>query len=164
MKRLLPAILLVLVAVGLSAVGGDTNGTSLLLYAGIVLLLVTGFLLRPKSNDQVRGHIAGYIVCIGIFFFIARTHFPFRVTFSLGQSALDEIASRVRAHDRVSLPARAGLFTIREAGQKEDGSIYLWTDPDPSGPEGFVFGYTGEGYNIWSDLKLKNGWWFICED
>ena len=164
MKSWHPVFLLIPVGIGLSAMGGDPAGTSLLLYAGILLLLGFSVFLLPKAKGHILRHVVIYMVSMGVFFLIARTHFPFRVTFGLSESALHEIVLQVQAGKHISLPVRAGLFTIRQAGQKGDGSIYLWTDSHPSGPEGFVFRYTGKGYNLWSELKLKEDWYFICED
>ena len=164
MKRLLPVFVLVPAGLGLSAIGGDPVGTSLLLYAGILLLLICGASLFPKTSGQALRHVAVYGACIVLFLLIALTHFPFRATFSISESALHGLAMNVRAGEALPLPTRAGLFTIREAGQKDDGSVYLWTDPDPSGPTGFVFQYTGRGYNLWSELRFADDWYFICED
>jgi hypothetical protein len=164
MKTLLPAFLLVAVAVGFIATEGDPIGTRVVMYAGSILLLIFGVGLSFTVKGHVLRHVAIYAVAIAVLLVIAWTQFPFRLAFSLSESALGEIASQIRAGERVSLPKRAGLFTVRAAGQKDDGSIYLWTDPDPAGPAGFVFHYTGGGYNLWSKLRLKEDWYFISED
>jgi hypothetical protein len=164
MKTLLPAFLLVPVGLGLGAIGGDPIGTSLLMYAGSFLLLIVGAGLSFKAKGHVLRHFVIYFVSIGVLLAIAWTQFPFRLTFKISETALNQIASQIRTGKRPTLPSRAGLFTIRKAGQKDDGSIYLWTDPRPSGPEGFVFNYTGRNYNLWSELKLSDDWFFISED
>lgn len=164
MKSLTPVLLLVPLGLGLSAIGGDPVGTSLLLYAGIALLLVFGVALISKAKGHVLRHVGVYIASVGLFILIALTHFPFRATFSLSESALHRLAMSVEAGEPLASPHRVGWFTIREAGKKDDGSIFLWTDPNPSGPSGFVYRYTGRGYNLWSELRLGDDWYFICED
>jgi hypothetical protein len=134
------------------------------MYAGSIGLSVFGVGLSFKAKGHILRHVVTYVASIGVLLAVAWTHFPLRVTFSLSEPALRQLALRVRAGEQVSLPTRAGLFSIRVAGQKDDGSIYLWTDPRPSGPEGFVFHYTGRSYNLWSELRLKDDWYFITED
>jgi hypothetical protein len=164
MEIWLPAVLLLLVGLGLSGIVGDPISTSLLMYAGILLVVVLGVFLLPKARGRTMRHVAVYTACIGVFVVIASTQFPFRVTFRLSESALRELAARVGAGEQVSLPSRAGLFTIQKAGRKDDDSVYLWIDPDPTGPAGFVLGYTGCGYNLWSKLRLSGDWHYVSED
>ena len=157
-------LLILAVGFGLSAFNGDSVGDTLLMYAGVVLLLAFCIALLPKAQNHVLRHVGAYLASIGIFILIGLTHFPFRATFSLSESALCRLAMSVEADESLAVPRRVGLFTIREAGKKDDGSIYLWTDPNPSGPSGFVYRYTGSGYNLWSELRLEDDWYFICED
>jgi hypothetical protein len=164
MKSLIPMLLILPVGFGLSAFNGDSVGDTLLMYAGIVLLLASCIALLSKARGHVFRHVGVYLASIGIFILIGLTHFPFRATFSLSEPALNRLAMSVEAGEPLALPHRVGLFTIREAGKKDDGSIYLWTDPSPSGPSGFVYHYNGKGYNLWSELRLDDDWYFICED
>ena len=164
MKTLIPVFLLVPLGLGISATGSDPIGTTLLMYAGSLLLLVLGTGLLFVASGSLLRHVLVYIAAIAILIIVAWTHFPFRLTFSFSKQALQILASRIRAGEHVSFPTRAGLFTVQHGGQRSDGSVYLWTNPHPSGPEGFVSQYNGRSYNLWSELRLADDWHFICED
>lgn len=88
----------------------------------------------------------------------------FTLRFALAESDLRLIAHQVRTGDPISFPVWAGTFRIDAGGTKEDGSLFLWTHPDPAGPAGFVFDYKGSAYNIWSERHLREDCFYISED
>lgn len=131
----------------------------------LVLMVVIGFVVRMPISGKLllrRVGIAsaglGVIVCMGVHPYLLQ--FQFRGS----HTELASVAGRIAASSDLRFPLRAGSFTIRDGGTKEDGSIYLWTYLDPSGPEGFVFGYKGSGYNAWSEVRLASDCYYVCED
>lgn len=82
----------------------------------------------------------------------------------MSEHALDVLAQKVYADEPVVLPCRVGVFTIRQVGRKPDGSVYLWTKPNPAGSSGFVRGFTEHGYNLWTALQLSKNWHHVEED
>jgi hypothetical protein len=164
MKWWLPVIIIVPAGLLLSAYGGDPVGSSLLLHGGVLLIGCFLFVSLFHLEGKVFRHVALHLAGIAILLLAARTHFPFRATFAISEPALRQLAMRVVEGGTPARPVRAGLFKIKEAGRKADGSVYLWTSPHPGGSQGFVFRYTGREYNLWSELRFNNDWYYICED
>jgi hypothetical protein len=164
MKWWLPVTIIVPAGLLLSAGVGDPVASSLLLHGGVLLIGCFLFVSLFHLEGKVFRHVAIHLAGIAILLVAARTHFPFRATFAINEPALRQLAMRVVEWETPALPHRAGLFKIKEAGRKADGSVYLWTSPHPSGSEGFVFRYTGREYNLWSELPLNHDWYYICED
>tara|TARA_R110000850_G_scaffold42454_28_gene108982 strand:+ start:304 stop:801 length:498 start_codon:yes stop_codon:yes gene_type:complete len=136
-------VILALVAMGLQCV------------AGVVIPLTKGSYLK-----------VGLIYAVGtaMIVLVAVTQFPLRMTFALSETALQRLAAEVVEQGPLTEPAQAGLFTIAKASVHPNGSVFLMTDPDPSGPAGFVYQYTGSGYNIWSEYRIDDSWHFIALD
>lgn len=164
MKWWLPVTIIVLAGLLLSACVGDPVASSLLLHGGVLLIGCFLFVSLFHLDGKVFRHVAIHLAGIAILLLAARTHFPFRATFAMNEPSLRRLAMRVAENETFELPVRAGLFKIKDAGIKPDGSIYLWTSPHPSGSQGFVFRYAGREYNLWSELRFNHDWHYICED
>jgi hypothetical protein len=82
----------------------------------------------------------------------------------MAESSLREIAENCRTEEPVTLPLEVGSFDIVKAGTRNDGSVFLWTNIRGNGPEGFVFDYTGSGYNAWSEFQLGEDCFYIVQD
>ena len=96
---------------------------------------------------------------------VAVTQWPLRIAYSLSRSAFDAAAQSVRDGKELALPRRVGLFTIRKAEVSYSGIVCLWTRPAAGGNTGFVqCGRDHVPFNLWSMVKLDNGWQFISED
>lgn len=164
MKWWLPVVVIVSAGLVLSGTGGDPVGLSLLIKGCTLLLVIVGIFFSFQNEKRFLKYTAAHLGGLGILIGCATTQFPFRTTFRFSEPALRQLALRVEQGQSPALPARAGLFQIRDAGLRSDGSIYLWTVPDPSGSQGFVFRYRGEGYNLWSEFRFNDDWYYICED
>jgi hypothetical protein len=67
------------------------------------------------------------------------TYWPLHLAFLASRPALEQLADRVAAGRVTGLPRRAGVFWV--AGFRIDnatGNVGLITDPNPTGPNGFV--------------------------
>ena len=167
-RRIGGSLLLTALAAGAMAFsiwGGDPLAVRLFLYLGIVPLVIGAILavvmVRKERRRAVATACAGLAIFLGV---IAQTQFPLTAAHAWSEGDLLALAERVRAGESPKLPVRAGAYTIHAAGQKQDGSVYLWTDPDTAGPSGFVLDYTGRNYNLWSIYQLNEDWCFIAED
>jgi hypothetical protein len=103
------------------------------------------------------------------------TRWPIHLAFLASTPALDRLADRVAAGQRIASPEWAGLFRV--VGSDVDPStdnVGLIIDPDPSGRSGFVrIGAapsvsagrsSGPFYDLYLDLKLCARWRYECED
>ena len=71
MKTLIPVFLLVPLGLGISATGSDPIGTTLLMYAGSLLLLVLGTGLLFVASGSLLRHVLVYIAAIAILIIVA---------------------------------------------------------------------------------------------
>ncbi len=103
------------------------------------------------------------------------TYWPFRLAFLASRPAMDRLADRVEAGQRVTSPEWAGLFrVVASAVDPSTGNVGLVIDADPSGRSGFVRASVGPGmpaarsngpfHNLNFDLQLPERWWYECED
>jgi hypothetical protein len=100
---------------------------------------------------------------------------PLRLAFLVSRPALEHLADRVAAGQGVTGPEWAGMFrVVGSAVDPSTGNIGLIVDPDPSGRSGFLRVGAGPNtrarrssgpyYNFHLDLKLRDRWWYECED
>lgn len=96
------------------------------------------------------------------------THWPAIAMFALHRPALERAARQLAAGRALATPARIGVYVIHQAGLNKAGLPYFWTDPDPSGPTGFVWCPPGvrphSEYNISTSHRVGGGWYLITED
>jgi hypothetical protein len=104
----------------------------------------------------------------------AWTTWPFHLTFLTARPALDTLADQIEAGEAVSFPQTVGLFRL--VGSRLDsrtGGVALLTDPNPSGPSGFVrhkisyagpYGCFGPIRGDWWHVSLGGGWCYHEED
>ena len=151
-----------------SATGGEQVGVVLLAMVLSAAAIIVGSLLigyRLHTQRRVLPALIASVLCFLIVISVAATHWPLRVTYVLSRGSFDALAQRIRAGERVITPMRAGLFSIRRAELSHHGIVCLWTKPHPGGSTGFVQcrrDYVP--FNLWSIVKLDDGWQFISED
>jgi hypothetical protein len=166
MIRAIAPLIVIVAAFVFSVFGGDALAGGFLLLIVSAVTAAAGIVVAALDPQRQRRwlNLGLYLAAAAVVLVVARTHFPFRAAFSLTRGSLERLAQSVKDGDDIDLPRRAGIYTIRAVGKKGDGSVYLWRDPDPAGPGGFVRGYTGAGYNIWSESSLGHNWHYIVED
>jgi len=151
-----------------SATGGEQVGVVLLAIVLSAAAIIVGSLLigyRCHTQRRVLPALIASVLSLLIIISVAATDWPLRVTYALSRSSFDALAQRLRAGERAVAPMRAGLFRIRRAELSHHGIVCLWTHPDPGGSTGFVQcrrDYVP--FNLWSIVKLDDGWQFISED
>jgi hypothetical protein len=103
------------------------------------------------------------------------TFWPLRLAFLASAPALDGLADRVAAGQRVTNPEWAGLFhVVGSAVEPSNGNVGLIIVPDPSGRSGFVRVGASPGlpvgrsggpfYSLNLDIRLGDRWRYVCED
>lgn len=97
------------------------------------------------------------VICTIFFNWHAQLFFP-----SLVQEA-EKIAMQIKNGETIETPFYLGVYKIKEVGIRKN-TVYLWTDPDPSGPTGFVQHPEGVGFNLWSATNVDDNWAYIKED
>ncbi len=128
-------------------------------------MFAVGIYAARRANCH-RGRCTAVItVSLAIVPSIVFWEWPMRLTFAVSSSALSRLADQVAAGKPPSLPAKAGLFTVRSV-EVRGPSICLWTDASPAGPSGFVRHPPGvtPRVNVWSDTCLTARWRYMEED
>jgi hypothetical protein len=159
----------VTICVGIAAflncfIGEDISVVRVFL-SPLVLLVVVGFLVRlPLSRRLLLWRVG--IAAVGLALIACMGVHPYllQLQFNSSRGELTSAAREIASGKEIRYPFSAGTFAILDGGAEADGSIYLWTALDPSGPEGFVFDYTGSGYNTWSEVQLSENCFYICID
>jgi hypothetical protein len=160
--------LLALAGVAHSATGGEQIGVVLLAIVLSAAAIIVSFLLvgyRRYTKQPVLPVFIAPVACLSIIISVAVTYWPIRATYALSRDAFDSLAERVRAGEQITMPVRAGFFTVRTAELSHQGIVCLWTVPDPAGNTGFVQcrrDYVP--FNLWSLIRLDDRWQFISED
>lgn len=152
----------------ISAYGVEQVGVMLASIAlGIVSLMLTPlFILWRRFTKRLTSPAWAQAVlsllCIAT---VAWSHWPISITYRISRASLDDLASRLRAGEKVNVPTVAGLFTIQEVGLGRDGIPYLWTEPGRGGSTGFVQTSPDHvPFNLWSMIRLDDRWQYISED
>lgn len=165
MKRLYYSPLLILAV--LAFVWSASGAESLFIAIIVVPSALAAILLACGTILLVKNHLAWHFITLGSFaawmLLIGFTNFPLWMSFKASERSLSDLAAKIENGQTLSSPSRAGVFVIRKAGQRRDGSVYLWTDPRSGGPRGFVYQFNG-GYNIWAIKELSDDWHYIAED
>jgi hypothetical protein len=160
--------LLALIAVWLSATGIEQFSMYIVSAGLAFIVFLLGsvwfgwcrFIGRPVY-PAVLSSVAIFTILVSV----ASTQWPLRITYSLSRSAFNAAAQSVRKGEDLILPRRVGLFTIRKAEVSYSGVVCLWTQPAAGGNTGFVqCGRDHVPFNLWSMVKLDDGWQFISED
>ena len=99
---------------------------------------------------------------------------PLRLAFLVSRPALERLADRVAAGQRVTGAEWAGVFrVVGSAVDSATGNVGLIIDPNPSGRSGFVrvsvvqsmpAAPSGPFYNLDLGLQLRDRWWYESED
>jgi hypothetical protein len=95
---------------------------------------------------------------------IGLTQFPLRFGFLASKGSLSALAHDMSADKAPALPVRAGLYVIRSAAVKDDGTVCLWTDVNPQGKAGFVCGDSVKIVDLWRAQNLDCAWWYVTLD
>jgi hypothetical protein len=160
--------LLALASVLVSAGGGEQVSVVLLAIILSGASIIVGSLLigyRRQTQRRVLPALLAAILSLSVIVSVAATHWPLRATYVLSRTSFDAVAQRVRNGENVTMPLRAGLFTIRRAERSQQGIVCLWTQPNPSGSMGFVQCPRNHvPFNLWSIIRLDDRWQFISED
>ena len=90
------------------------------------------------------------------------SNWPLRLHYLIAKPALESMAADAIAGRKLRVPARAGLFWIKEA-EVRDGIVCLWTDLHPWGYTGFVR-TDQERFNPWNMVVLSRDWQLMVED
>jgi len=166
MLRLIPAILLAIVAIGL----GLTLAYPLFnrfVCGFLALLVVAGwaaFRVGISTKKQNRRYDMSYATCLAIVIATTASPFLFQARFSTVEDRFTELAKSHSAGENLHLPLSIGTFEIVKVGSKQDGSTFFWTNDAPAGPEGFVYNYQFQYYNPFSELKLNEKWHYVAVD
>ena len=162
--------LLAALAVWLSATGTEQFSMYIVSAAVglIVLLLGSVWCGWQKVLGRPAYPVAlGAIAILALLVSVSVKQWPLRITYSVSRSAFNATAQRVREGQKMTFPQRIGLFTIRKAEVSHTGVVCLWTRPAASGNTGFVQCNRESApvsFNLWSMVKLDDGWQFISED
>jgi hypothetical protein len=101
------------------------------------------------------------------------THWPLRLAFLVSRPAMERLADRVAAGQRITRPELAGLFLVVGSGvDRAKGNVGLIVDADPSGRSGFVrlgpdvpeHDTYGPFYNLNFNEHLADRWFYQDED
>jgi hypothetical protein len=105
---------------------------------GIAWVRLTGRDGAVPARARAMAGISVFALCLLPAFTVC-TCWPLRLAFLTARPALETLADQVAARKASSFPVRAGVFRIRGSGiDPATGSVGLMTDPNPSGPTGFV--------------------------
>jgi hypothetical protein len=160
--------LLAAVAIWLSATGIESFSLLIVSVAisFIVILIGLAWLVWRDFVDRSAYPAAlGTATILTIIVSVTLTQWPLRITYSLSRSAFDSVAQTILEGKELSMPQRVGLFVVRKAEVSHDGIVCLWTKPAPGGNTGFVQCKRSHvPFNLWSMVKLDDGWQFIAED
>ena len=159
---------LALVAVLHAATGGEPLAAMVwaLALSGAAIA-VSGHLVgdRRATKRPVWPVLGAAAVCLAAILSAAATYWPLRLAYGVSRGALERLAERVRAGERLALPVRAGIFRVRGAEISRHGVVCLWTHPDPAGSTGFVQCRRDDiPFNLGSLVRLDDRWQFISED
>jgi hypothetical protein len=97
------------------------------------------------------------------------TFWPLRVAFLVSRPALEHLADRVAAGQALTLPVRAGVYSIVGfATDPSTGNVALITDADPGGRSGFVRHRPGTPHgpfrSLWMGMRLSRTWAYEMEE
>jgi hypothetical protein len=151
-----------------SATGGERVGVVVLAIVLSAAAIIVGSLLvgyRRHTHRNVLPVLVAPVLSLAITISVAATHWPLRASYAMSRGSLDAVAQRIRSGEHVTIPRRAGLFTVRRVELSRHDIVCLWTQPDPAGSTGFVQcrrDYVP--FNLWSIIRLDDRWQFISED
>lgn len=92
--------------------------------------------VRHPSQQLVWIWVIALAVMPGV---TAWTVWPFGLEFLIARPSLERLADQIAAWQAVSFPQNAGPFRLAASRvDSETGGVALLTNPDPSGPSGFV--------------------------
>lgn len=160
--------LLVALAVWLSATGIEQVAMYVVSFGLAFAIILVGsvwFGWCRFINRPVYPVILSTSAILALLASVALTQWPLRIAYSLSRPAFDTAAQLVREGKGLPLPQRIGFFTIQKAEVSHTDVVCLWTRPASSGNTGFVQckrDYVP--FNLWSVVKLDDGWQFIAED
>lgn len=172
---LLSSSYLVLVTCGAIAGSLSTWDPASLAVSLLIALLAWGLaagLVATLSPRGERTHnrfpfVVVVVLCLGCVISVIATQWPVRVAFMLSRVHLNDLAKRIDSGYVLEQPQRAGLFWIQQAGRTRDGIVYLWTDPSPDGPRGFVRcspSVAVKSFNTWIVVRLDQQWQLMFQD
>jgi hypothetical protein len=128
---------------------------------------------RQPASSPVPKHRNGYYawisiaLCLACMVSVIVTQWPVRLAFVVSRPSLECLAERIESGQVVVQPQRAGLFLIRSAGIRPGGVVYLWTDPDPGAPIGFVRCSRDQlqtCVNTWFSISMSEEWQLVFAD
>ncbi len=94
----------------------------------------------------------------------AWTAWPFHLAFLSARASLEQLADQVEAGQAISFPQSLGPFEIVASRiDARTGGIALLTDPNPSGPSGFVRhkGLLIDAYRFNCYAPIRGDWWHV---
>jgi uncharacterized membrane protein SirB2 len=160
--------LLALASVLVSAGGGEQVSVVLLAIVLSAATIIVGSLLighRRHTQRRILPAMLAAVLSLSVIVSVAAAQWPLRAAYALSRDSFDAVAQRVRNGEHITMPLRAGLFTIRRAELSPDGIVCLWTRPNPGGSTGFVQCPRDHvPFNLWSIIRLDDRWQFISED
>jgi hypothetical protein len=162
--------LVTMLVIGASASGHEPVSVGIMAALGLFgILAVAPILVFHDLGGRVRFsvlHCALVLALALCMLSVPLTQWPLRLAFAISRPALDDLAVRLSAGDYPEFPCRAGVFWIK-SGQTNQGRPCLWTDPQSSGPTGFVKRTAtapNNWFNLWSDVALDADWRLVSED
>lgn len=91
---------------------------------------------------------------------------PVRIAAAVSSPALNRLADRIEAGEKIDTPVWAGVFYVRKV-QNWNGMPCLWTFPGGSGSDGLARPFDGvaeDKFSEWSIYPLHGNWFVIAED
>lgn len=157
---MLACVLLFLIAATvLSAWGCDPRFMTFSMYIICWLLLLALLILALLNRLSPKKFLLG--ACgVALLFFIGFTHWPLKLAFLLVKPGLMSMSTG----ETIDVHRRALFFKVKKIEQREDGTIY-WIHQSSDGEVAFVQGDAlSERLNLWSRVKLQEGWSYVVLD
>jgi hypothetical protein len=149
----------------------------LLLASPIILVLLLAVLLlvvlmwRKGLIRNKRWVKLNTIVSVLVVLAVYMTQFPLYWAYWASLPQLEALATEVRSKNQViKEPRQVGAFKVVEAGKSPRGSVYLWTELNEGGNEGFVHceeGKTSEQdclVDFYVNRRLSDRWYLLVKN
>jgi len=134
------------------------------LFAVLITVMAAVVRCNTKKCSRFRALTTTTIPAI-IYVGLTLTHIPLRIAFHAYRDEFDNVAKQVEQGNRPETPFWIGPFRIKMTGLCRDSvTPYLASNDDIGEIKGFVRNPEGEGFNLWSLIKLDENWAYITED
>jgi hypothetical protein len=105
------------------------------------------------------------ITCVAVTVLTVLTLWPLHFAFNLSEKSFDELASRSRAGESVTMPQRGGFYVIQKTELAHDGSVCPWTELSSSGNTGFIQCKSKSvPFSTFSGRALNESWHYITQE